>query len=45
MQYDDDDSLQATYWVPICSEGNLPYIQITPTVLPYIRLPYKRSLV
>ena len=38
-------SLQTTYWVPICLGGNLPYIQITSKVLPYIRFPYKRSVV
>ena len=38
-------SLQTTYWVPICPGGNLPYIQITSILQPYIQLPYKRSLV
>ena len=31
--------------MPICPGGNLPYIQITSMVLPYIRLPYKRTVV
>ena len=36
---------QIVYRVAICPGGNLPYIQITTIVLPFIRLPYKRSLV
>ena len=38
-------NLQTAYWVPICPGWNLPYIQITSIVLPYIQLPYKRSVV
>ena len=36
---------QIVYKVAICLSGNLPYIQITSIVLPYIRLTYKRSVV
>ena len=35
---------QFVYRVAICPGGNLLYIQITSIVLPYIWLPYKRSL-
>ena len=36
---------QIVYKVAICPRGNLPCIQITSIVLPYIRLRYKRSVV
>ena len=36
---------QIIYKVAFCPRGNRPYIQITSIELPYIRLPYKRSLV
>ena len=45
MNYLEAYTPQIVYKVAIRPRGNLPYIQITSIVLPYIRLSYKRSVV